>query len=418
MQGQTALDSRASKWACHTMLASYGVSLAALTGALPHIRAALASGLASMGVVFALAQMTFVIGSLTSGFVVRHLGWRRAISIGAFVMACGTGLIAFPQSYPGLLLACSLMGAGGGLLSPQVNGFLSSLDPGREARVVSATQVSFGIGAIVGIALAGLGGELSLWRWAFALSAMGGLGTGLLLLTQVFLDTRGASAGVPNDAGSTSHPPSPTRRGPAAGWMAGLQPTARRAFITACVAMLLYSTVEVSFWGWLPSYLQEVMGGWSSLSAVTSIGFWTVFTAGRAATPYFSSRMGEVRLLLTAGLAAMLCLLAFSVSSGSAVTVVLSVFLAMSMASIWPTLVAYVAKACRGAEAHALGVIVACGGLGGVVGPAAVGFLAESIGLQGVVRWLLVPGMAMLLCLRVLPSGLDGGRKALSQRQA
>lgn len=175
--------------------------------ALPEIQRALALSGTGAGLVFAIFFSGRLITNLPAAILVDRLGPRWTASIGAGVLLSGSILAALATNQVTLLPARGLQGIGVALLATA--GLLSILRalPGGGA-AMTAFNIATGVGGSAGLISGGYLTEAISWRAVFWLSA--GLG-GLLLAGSVLAGSRAASTPQRDESAVTPAPASSTR---------------------------------------------------------------------------------------------------------------------------------------------------------------------------------------------------------------
>ncbi|GIL37951.1 peptide MFS transporter [Roseiterribacter gracilis] len=132
------------------------------------------------GLYTALVYFTPLIGGLIAD---RYLGQRRAVMLGAILMAAGEFMLfaAEPLFLPALLLII----AGNGFFKPNIStqiGNLYAPNDSRRDRAFSVFYVGINIGAAVSPLVCGTIGEVYGWNWGFLVAGIG-MVAGLVIFT-------------------------------------------------------------------------------------------------------------------------------------------------------------------------------------------------------------------------------------------
>jgi len=128
-----------------------------------------------LGLITSVFVVVSTVATIPAGWVADH--YRRTRVVG-WTLLSWSGLIllsATAVNYLNLLFARAAMGIGQAVDDPASTSFLGDSYPARmRGRVFSAQQVSFFLGAGIGLALGGWVGETFGWRWAFAVVGVPG----------------------------------------------------------------------------------------------------------------------------------------------------------------------------------------------------------------------------------------------------
>src|SRR5688572_6807107 len=147
-----------------------GVPTGMLGVAWPSIRAELDAPLAGLGVVLAAMTVAQFGSSALSGVVRQRLGTTLLLLIPTALAAGGLLLFTLAKSWPTIILAAAVLGAGLGLLDAAVN---TEAALRRGIRFMAALHASWAVGATLGPALIGLVLALAgSWRLGYAVAAL------------------------------------------------------------------------------------------------------------------------------------------------------------------------------------------------------------------------------------------------------
>lgn len=283
-----------------------GVILASLGPMLPYLAAQVGQDVAALGGVFTALSAGVILVQFGVGPASDRFGQRPVLAVGLLLI--GSGALALTCSRHLLpLLACALLvGTGFGAVLTAGNLLVARLFPGRSVAALNGVNLFFGVGSILGPAVAGMAGarlglpQVGLW-----------MGAGILaVLAPVILRYAAAPALAQRD--STGPAGEPAR---ASGiWLLG--------FLLLC-----YTGTEVGFGGWVTLYLISSADLVPETAALIASGFWLALTAGRGLGAVLGLRLTP-QTLLTASLLGMLggaALLSLSVGdrSGSVAGVLL-----------------------------------------------------------------------------------------------
>ena len=154
------------------------------------------------GAYTSLAYFTPIVGGVVAD---RWLGKRRAVTIGAAVMAAGHFMMAFEPSF---YLALATIALGNGLFLPtlpsQINDLYGAGDP-RRAWAYNVYYVGVNIGGFLAPLLCGTLGELYGWHWGFGAAGVG-------MLAGLFIYRAGGKY-LPAETRFADAPAGPARRG-------------------------------------------------------------------------------------------------------------------------------------------------------------------------------------------------------------
>jgi fucose permease len=150
--------------------------------------------------------------------------------------------------------------------------------------------------------------------------------------------------------------------------------------IALAVGMLLYVASELVTANWLAKYFAVDLKSSAALAAGTVSIFWGGVTVGRFAAGCISKHVSDVAMIRFSVLSTVLWQIVL-LKSHSPVTAGVAVALTgLSMAAVWPTILAYAGGVFTEHVESAFSIIVAAGCVGSLIGPPLVGALSDGIG--------------------------------------
>ena len=248
-----------------------------------------------VGVLFLAFSTGYVAAGVANGLLLRRLGVRGHLVLGAGLFAVSTGACGLLPPYPVFVALTLSFGVGTGMIDAGLNAFVSTLP--KHTALLNYLHAFFGVGALAGPVLA-----VALLDQGFS------WGSVYLVLSVCSLPLLvGYGLSLPG----VSPPPSDIE--------GDIRPSAvgaamrHRAVILAAVFLALYVGVEVSIGNWGYSFLVEERGQAALLAGWVISGFWFGFTAGRFLLNSVAERFGIGPVALTFG-----CLACVAASVGLA----------------------------------------------------------------------------------------------------
>jgi cyanate permease len=218
---------------------------------------------AAAGSSFALLGLACGLASPLPPFLIKLVGSRLTLFIGAIVLAAGFLLASVVQGIGLFFVATALMGAGFSLIAPSPGVFLiATWLPERSARLLGVYFMAGSLGGVVGPlivgAIVGLAGS---WRLHWALMGMAAIALGLLFLVAVRDAVTVESADQVKHAASGQVAPSK-----ASAWTVR-QAMRSPAFLLIAAAMLVVQTVVTTLHSVLVSHVAGIGGGAGAAAA-------------------------------------------------------------------------------------------------------------------------------------------------------
>ena len=340
----------------------------------PSIRAALAVPLADLGVLIAAMTVTQFAASGLSGFIRERFGTIALLLIPTGLAAGGLALFAAAQTWPVMISAAAILGAGLGLLDAAVN-MEAALK--RGIRFMGALHASWALGATLGPVL--IGAVLvatGSWRLGYAIAALAFIA--LAIATYVARADLGRAPDA-EDAPATSA-------------------SARRTVVTGAALLLVSVGIELGAGQWSFTRLTADGALSDAFAGLAVFLYWSALAAGRIGLAIFGDRAGAARLFDFSVGGALASAVAFWLLPPPMAALVALPAIGASL-SVFVPLLLYLTprRVGRAAAPRAIGYQVAAGMIGGAVLPAGIGVVMQSGGVS-----------TLGLCLSALAVALGG----------
>lgn len=331
------------------------------------------------GILFG-AYIGFVIATLITGPVADMAGNRVVLMLAGVFTLMGLAGASLANSYGLLFGAMLVFGLGMGAIEVGGNGLIAELHQRNRGRYMNLLAVFHGVGSLLVpmYASALLSAGIS-WRQAMqsVLPLAGVLGLFFLL---------------------TPSPARPVKEtGGGFNWTEARRSGFRPTMLGYYLAIFFYVSTELGIGAWLVAYLEDARGFSLPQASLYLSLFFACLMAGRLVGSVVVDRIGYLQSIFSAAIASLICLLL-----GLLGPPILVLFLPLSglfLSIIFPTMVAAVSDGHPENTGVILGLLFAAGGLGGAVGPWAVGVASNNLGIgQG---FLIPAGFCVLVIVMV-----------------
>jgi FHS family glucose/mannose:H+ symporter-like MFS transporter len=339
-----------------------GLMLAALGPALEDLADQTGSSLAAMGALFTVHGFGALLAQVIAGPLNDRWGQRLLFVGGVTLIVVGVAGVLLSPSLALLLAWGWVFGIGFGAMDVSNNVVVVENFPGNSVAMLNLSHLFFGVGSVVGPALAGLFLEVA----DSALPALG-IGAGAIvfvipLALRLPVKQTGTSA-------TDTHPQrgATLYRSPLL-WALGLM-------------LLLYVGAEIGIGGWTTTYVERSTSLSAAAGALITSGFWLALTAGRLVMVYLGDRFDSHTLLRLALIGSLAGGVLLGVSTGSILLTVAAVLLAgFSFGPVYPTIMALTTTAFPHATGRAASVAAGMGSVGSMVLPWMQGVLLDKSG--------------------------------------
>jgi len=358
---------------CAVFLAA-GVALSGVGPALPLLALQIEQDIAVLGALFTAISLGIILTQFGAGWASTRFGQRLVLAAGMLLMGSGGVGVTFGRNLATVLAGALLLGIGFGGILAAGNLLIGQLFSSRSAAALNGVNVFFGVGSMLGPAIAGLTGarlgmpQIAVW-----------VGAGLLLVL------------VPIVVNFAAQPATPIIK-----QQANDQPQQRDTAWILAVLLLIYIGTEVGFSGWLTVYMITGSSMAPASAALILSGFWLALTLGRVLGTALGMRLTSAQLLMISLLGILIGALLLVLGSGDrAISIIGVLWLGLSCGPVFPTALAIVATTARNSAATT-SFVLAIGNGGGLIVPALMGFLLASYGPSAAAGLVLVAALTML----------------------
>ncbi len=340
---------------------SLGLPDGLLGVAWPSMAVTLDQPIGALGTIAPFFMAGFLVSSIFSGRLLARLGVGRLLALSCLTTA--TALLGFAVApWLGLLFMAVLLGAGGGAIDAGLNAYAAVR---FSPRVMQWLHACYGIGATAGPALmTALLVAQRPWQLGYVMVAVGQLFLALCFI----LNRRRMEAG---DANRDAEEPTPS---------VGLRAALRRPIVwLSMLVFIVYTGFEVAVGQWSYTLLTigrgvapEVAGQWVTL-------FWGALTVGRILAGLFGHRLTPVMQLWGGAIGAAIGAVLIGLGSGPVANVSGLVLAGLSLAPIFPALIATTTERVgRSYAPDTIGLQVAAANIGAAGIPWLIGQAVEA----------------------------------------
>lgn len=325
-----------------------------------------------------------VVALPVAGWLSARLGSRRVTQVGLLGVALSLPLLGLAPSLLTLALAFAAFGATGAMLDLAMNAHGVAVEKRYARPILSSFHAAFSLGALTGAGAGGVAAALGISPLAqFCGASLVILGIGAWSRSHLL-------------PGHADVAPGPVYGKPSAGLV---------ALAAIAFAGLL---AEGAAGDWSGVYLNETLGTGEGAATVAFIGFSVTMTLGRLVGDQLTARWGADRLTRGAGLLGGAGISAALVSGEPVVAVLGFACLGAGLSTVIPTV--FRAAGARGSSPGAgIAAVSTVGYSAFLVGPPAIGFLADATSLPFALSLLVV-----LCAAIVVLAGAVGSNEATS----
>lgn len=296
---------------------------------------------------------------LFGGHLADRYGKKPFLIAGSLVLSIGLYGSMLSHSFGSLFFWTVLSGIGFGAYEVGINALCSDYSKTNKGGAMNFLHFFFGVGAIFGPVMTTLCiQQLHSWRVVFGI-----VGIFPLLVTGLLL-----SVHVPrtHEEESTKEP----------------FPFRSPYLWAASFLAFFYVGLEVSTYGWLPSYWKEIVSGSIIPPSLIATAFWGALTVGRLFAGHLADRAGLLNFLIYGAVLSVIATLAWAILPPFTGLIIIVVLLGLLYAGIFPTNMAAVISKYPGRSGSISSFVTIFSSLGGSIIPSALGKSADIVGIR------------------------------------
>ena len=364
--------------ACCLSMTSIGIATNTPAVCLTTIAGEMGLSKAQSGLFLSFAFWGLVVSIVAAGPLADRWGFRHLLVASALLQAAGTLVISRAPGMESACLGAGITGLGTGIADALLTPIACAAYPRARARIANLLHAFYPVGMLAAVLLILLLMHLE-WSWRAIYRCMAALN---LPVAAVFL-----FVALPRHA----------HEGPDR--LPGRRLLRTLPFPIFLAMIFLAGLTELGPSQWIPAYVENAAGGTRAAGALGLLLLGTMMTISRLGNSGLSRR-GSPRLLMAGGATlALLSLLLAALPAPIWATTLCLGLLGLGVAGLWPTSLSLAGDRFPQAGASMYSLLHACGNMGGLVGPLAIGLIAEHHGLRAAMATLALAPVGILALL-------------------
>ncbi|GAA2993646.1 MFS transporter [Streptomyces fulvorobeus] len=393
------MDAVTRRWraALFLFMLAAGTGMASWVPRTPAVRDGLDVSTGAMGLVLFGLSTGSMAGVTASGPLVRRYGGRVTISAGATLVVAGLLVVAAGTSLSlagGVACGLALFGGGMGLAEVAFNIEGAAIESVIGRPVLPVLHGCFSLGTVFG-ALLGMAMTAAEFPVGWHLTAVAAL---------IAAGAVRAVLSIPHGTGKEAASDNSSRQG---GLRGQLRVWRDRRLILIGVIVLAMAFAEGAANDWLPLLMVDGYHVSATAGSVTFLAFASSMTLGRFAGGPLLARFGRVQVVRISAVTAALGLVVVIVSPSPLMAGAATVLWGLGASLGFPVTLSAAGDHPHDAAAR-VGAVATAGYVAFLVGPPALGLLADHVGL----RLTMTVVLALLIVASSLAGVLDSGRRA------
>jgi fucose permease len=353
----------------------YGMIAAMLGTILPELSDRFHLTPSQNGAIAFAQALGLMIASLAVGPLLDSEGDKIGLILGLACIALALFLLPRARGFGGIVMLLFLLGVGGGIVVTGANALVSGVSETHRATALNLVNLFFGLG---GLATPFIAANLFKRNWSRLCYSVAALTVAALAVNSF---TR-----MPAPAGASGFVLS--QAAPILG---------RPLLLMLGFFLFLYVSCEVGVWNWLPRHL--IAQGIPEARAlnILSLGFALGLLAGRVGIAPILIHVPAIEVTLASSIAMAISTLLMLRTDKPSLAAALVFVAGLSMAPVFPTVLAITGTAFPQMPGTAIGFVITCGWAGLAVSSPLIGAMAGGDPLRLKKALLLIPAFAVVM---------------------
>jgi MFS transporter, FHS family, glucose/mannose:H+ symporter len=353
----------------------YGMIAAMLGTILPELSDRFRLTPSQNGAIAFAQALGLMIASLAVGPLLDTEGDKIGLILGLACIALALFLLPRARRFGGIAMLLFLLGVGGGIVVTGANALVSGVSEAHRATALNLVNLFFGLG---GLATPFIAANLFKRNWSRLCYSVAALTVAALAVNSF--------ARMPAPAGAAGFVLS--QAAPILG---------RPLLLMLGFFLFLYVSCEVGVWNWLPRHL--IARGIPEARAlnILSLGFALGLLAGRVGIAPILIHVPAIEVTLASSIAMAVTTFLMLRTDKSTLAAALVFIAGVSMAPVFPTVLAITGTAFPQMPGTAIGFVITCGWAGLAVSSRLIGAIAGGDPLRLKKALLLIPAFALVM---------------------
>lgn len=352
---------------------SLGIPDGLMGVAWPGIRCSFNLPVDALGITLVFGTAGYMISSFFSGVLIRRLGIGGLLSISC--AATGLALLVYAFTPVWWLFVCftTVGGIGAGAIDAGINTFVAKH---YSTRLMQWLHACFGVGITMGPIIMTLAiSATSRWQVGYIIVGLAQITLALMFFVTKRMWKNVKAADIEEHHTENEAPLFTTMR---------LMPAQ-----LSMLMFFLYTGFELGLGIWMYSLLTESRGVAPPLAGMMTGNYWAMFTVGRIAAGWYTSKLGGRMLIYLSISLALVGVGLLIMDMGPWMSIIGIGLAGFSIAPIFPGMVSDTeSRVGRTHQSNTIGMQTAAAGLGAAVIPSIAGVLATTCGLEAIPRFL------------------------------
>lgn len=366
----------------------YGLTAATLGTILPNLSERFHLTPRQNGTIAFAQALGLILASLAVGPLLDAEGKKVGLVLGLCLISIA--LLALPRckGYRTILVLLFLLGVGGGIVITGANSLASDVGEAHRASVLNMVNLFFGLGAFITPFIAANLFAKNWIRLCYTIAAFAVVALVFEIATRMPGPT-GIQNFVPGDVGQVLGKP---------------------ILFLLGLLLFLYVSCEVGVWNWLPRHLIAQGIPESRALNILSMGFALGMLLGRVLVTPILIRVPAVTVTLAASICMAVTTFSMLKTKRPTLTLVLVALAGLSMAPVFPTVLAIVGDLFPRMTSTAIGFAITCGWVGLAISSRVIGAIAggDPLRLRKALMLIPISSVAMVGLTLVIQVMLHG----------
>jgi fucose permease len=351
------------KWIQYLAFIAIGLISNIIGPLLPTIKHEIPMSYGQLGTLLSETFLGMLVMGVVGSYVMDKYGKKAFLLAGGFLLVFGLFGTVLSKTFIQIYILNFITGMGFGIYEVGINALCADYSGEAKGNDMNFLHFFYGLGAILGPVFVWMCVRLGMWKLCFAIAAIFPI-----IVTILILNFKGNKIECANkiETEETSQP---------------INVFTSRFLWIAGITIFIYVGVEVSTYGWIPTFCKSVISKSVLPSSLAATLFWITMTAGRLVSGKIADKIGLEKFILTASAGTMIVAFSWVALPAGTWTIISILLMGLLLSGMYPTLMAVATCTFPKNTGLVASFISIFGAVGGALIPWIIGRTSDRFGI-------------------------------------